>query len=122
MMNMKTDDPDKWPFLCETLMQLMRSIPTMKRFQVILFSEKTTYLFGERDYWLKYSGPETAKAARDTLRKFAVGGNTNMHDGFDEAFRYRKLGLDTVYLFSDGFTERGSGTRPTPSGRRRKSN
>jgi hypothetical protein len=113
MKDAKTEDPDKWPFLCDTLMQLMRSIPTMKRFQVILFSDKTSYLFGSRDYWLKYEGPATAQAARNALRKFEVGGNTNMHDGFEEAFRYRKLGLDTVYLFSDGLPNVGAGLPAT---------
>src|SRR5207253_7730422 len=86
-----TDDPDKWPFLCETLMKLMKSIPTLQRFQVILFSDKTSYLFGNRDLWLKYEGPATAQATRDALKKVKVEGGTNMHDAFDEAFRYRKL-------------------------------
>ncbi len=113
-----TDDPDKWPFLCETLMKLMRSIPTLQRFQVILFSDKTHYLFENRDIWLKYEGVETAKMTRDALRKVKVEGGTNMHDAFDEAFRYRKIKLDTIYLFSDGLPNIGpgvpvSGAKPT---------
>jgi len=32
-----------------------------------------------------------------------------MEEGFDEAFRYRKLKLDTIYLFSDGLPNIGSG-------------
>src|ERR1043165_3225263 len=83
----KTDDPDKWPFLCETLMKLMRSIPGLRRFQVILFSDNTHYLFGNKDYWLKYNGPETAKITCDALKKFKVGGGTNMQEGSEEAFR-----------------------------------
>jgi hypothetical protein len=105
----KTEDPEKWPFLCDTLMQLMKSIPTMQRFQVILFSDKTRYLFGERDSWLKYEGPATAQLTRDALFKVKVEGGTNMEEGFDEAFRYRKLKLDTIYLFSDGLPNIGSG-------------
>jgi hypothetical protein len=104
-----TDDPEKWPFLCETLMKLMKSIPTMQRFQVILFSDKTTYLFGSRDSWFKYEGPQTAKMTRDALRKVKVEGGTNMHDAFEEVFRYRKNKLDTVYLFSDGLPNIGDG-------------
>lgn len=104
-----TEDPDKWPFLCETLMKLMKSIPTLQRFQVILFSDKTNHLFGNRDFWLKYEGPATAEKVRDSLRKVKVEGNTNMHDGFDEAFRYRKLKLDTIYFFSDGLPNAGPG-------------
>ena len=108
MMKDETEpDPDKWPFLCETLMKLMKSIPTMQRFQIILFSDKTSYLFGNRDVWLKYEGPETATQARDALRKVKVEGGTNMHDAFDEAFRYRKIKLDTIYLLSDGLPNLG---------------
>jgi von Willebrand factor type A domain len=113
MMDENTDDPEKWPFLCETLMKLMRSIPTLQRFQVILFSEKTSYLFGSRDSWFKYEGPETAKVTRDALKKVKVEGGTNMHDAFEEAFRYRKIKLDTIYLFSDGLPNVGAGVPAT---------
>ena len=107
-----TDDPDKWPFLCETLMKLMKSIPTMQRFQVVLFSDKVHYLFGSRDAWFKYEGPETARMTRDALRKVKVEGGTNMHDAFEEVFRYRKNKLDTIYLFSDGLPNLGEGLPP----------
>jgi hypothetical protein len=118
MSDESTNDPEKWPFLCDTLMKLMKSIPTLRRFQVILFSEKTSYLFGNRDAWYKYEGPQTAKVTRDALLKVKVEGGTNMHDAFDEAFRYRKLKLDTIYLFSDGLPNIGEGVpdsipRPT---------
>ena len=109
MKDENTDDPDKWPFLCEALMKLMKSIPTMKRFQIILFSDKTKYLFGNRDKWYKYEGPKTAQMAHDALRKVKVEGGTNMQDAFEEAFRYRKLKLDTIYLFSDGLPNIGDG-------------
>jgi hypothetical protein len=104
-----TEDPDKWPFLCETLMRLMQSIPALQRFQVILFSDKSSYLFGNRDAWLKYDGPKTAQLTRDALRKVKVEGGTNMHEAFEEAFRYRKIRLDTIYLFSDGLPNIGPG-------------
>ena len=113
MMDENTDDPEKWPFLCETLLKLMKSIPTMQRFQVILFSDKTSYLFGSRDSWFKYEGPETAKMTRDALKKVKVEGGTNMHDAFEEAFRYRKIKLDTIYLFSDGLPNVGAGVPAT---------
>jgi hypothetical protein len=47
--------------------------------------------------------------ARDALRKVKVEGGTNMHDAFEEAFRYRKIKLDTIYLFSDGLPNSGEG-------------
>ncbi len=119
-----TEDPDKWPFLCETLMQLMKSVRTMKRYQIILFSDKTSYLFGKRGEWLGYAGADTAKLARDTLRKIKVDGNTNMSDAFEEVFAYRKnkIKLDTIYLFSDGLPNVGDGipvglTKPTQAQR-----
>ena len=119
-----TEDPDKWPFLCETLMQLMKSVRSMKRYQIILFSDKTSYLFGKRGEWLGYAGPESAKLARDSLRQIKVDGNTNMHDAFEEAFSYRrnKVKLDTIYLFSDGLPNVGVGipaglTKPTEAQR-----
>src|SRR5439155_13989648 len=96
-----------------TLMKLMKSIPTLQRFQVVLFSDKTSYLFGGRDSWYKYEGPQTAKLTRDALRKVKVEGGTNMHDAFEEAFRYRKLKLDTIYLFSDGLPNLGEGVPAT---------
>jgi hypothetical protein len=113
MMDENTDDPEKWPFLCETLLKLMKSIPTLQRFQVILFSDKTSYLFGKRDSWFKYEGAETAKLTRDALKKVKVEGGTNMHDAFEEAFRYRKIKLDTIYLFSDGLPNMGAGVPAT---------
>jgi hypothetical protein len=113
MMDENTDDPEKWPFLCETLLKLMKSIPTLQRFQVILFSDKTSYLFGKRDSWFKYEGPETAKMTRDALKKVKVEGGTNMQDAFEEAFRYRKIKLDTIYLFSDGLPNIGAGVPAT---------
>ncbi|MBI3822297.1 MAG: VWA domain-containing protein [Planctomycetes bacterium] len=115
MKDENTDDPDKWPFLCETLMKLMKSIPTMKNFQVILFSDKVSYLFeptqdGPRKLaWYKYEGAKTAQVTRDALRRVKVAGGTNMHDAFEEAFRYRQIKLDTVYLFSDGLPNIGEG-------------
>jgi hypothetical protein len=118
MKDTDTEDPEKWPFLCETLMKLMKSIPTLQRFQVILFSDKVAYLYEHPGEWLKYEGAITAKKVRDDLRKIKVEGNTNMNDGLAEAFRFRKLKLDTIYLFSDGLPNAGPGlpegiTRPT---------
>ena len=122
MTDADTEDPDKWPFLCETLMKLMKSIPTMQRFQVILFSDKVSYLYEHPGEWLKYDGAMTAKKVAADLKKVKVEGGTNMHDGLAEAFRFRKLKLDTIYLFSDGLPNAGPGipanlTRPTESQR-----
>jgi len=106
----KDRDPNKWPFLCETLMKLMKSIRTLKHFQVVLFSDKVTYLVGGKGSWLKYEGHETAIAMRNALLKIKVEGGTNMHEAFSEVFAYREHKndkLDTIYLFSDGLPNDG---------------
>jgi hypothetical protein len=113
MKDTDTEDPDKWPFLCETMMKLMKSIPTLQRFQVLLFSDKVTYLYDHPGKWLKYEGPKTAVQLRADLRKVKVEGNTNMHDALAEAFRFRKLKLDTIYLISDGLPNAGPGLPPS---------
>lgn len=115
MKDENTDDPDKWPILCDTLMKLMKSIPTMKRFQVVLFSDKASYLFepgkepSRKPAWYAYEGPKTAKLTHDALRKVKVAGGTNLQDAFEEVFRYRAIKLDTIYLFSDGLPNLGDG-------------
>ena len=37
---------------------------------------------------------------------------TNMYAAFDEAFRFRSLGMDTIYVFSDGLPNDGPGRPP----------
>ena len=45
----------------------------------------------------------------NTLREIKPKGETNMADVFEEAFRYRADGLDTIYLISDGLPNAGAG-------------
>jgi hypothetical protein len=39
--------------------------------------------------------------------------DTNMYAAFEEAFKYRARGLDTIYLLSDGLPTSGPGLSPT---------
>jgi len=45
----------------------------------------------------------------DTLQRVKPQGETNLHAVFTEAFRYRVLGLDTIYVLSDGLPNAGEG-------------
>jgi Mg-chelatase subunit ChlD len=104
----KTLAPEKWSGVRETLAKIMRSLPNLEKFQVILFSDKVTYLIGDGAGWLDYDGQSTEQATA-ALKKIAPKGGTNMYAAFEAAFRFRPQGLDTVYLLSDGLPNMGEG-------------
>ena len=107
----KTPAPDKWPGVVETVAKVMRGLPDIEKFQVVIFSRKAEYLFGSAD-WLPYRGEASIKQVTDTLKRVDPNGDTNLYDAFDLAFRLRASGLDTVYLFSDGLPTSGPGLTP----------
>lgn len=107
----KTPDKNKWPGVCDTLVRVMKSLPNLEKFQVILFSEKLQSPLGNEGHWLDYDA-NSADRAGEALRKIKPAGNTNMHAALDAAFRFRSQGLDTVYLFSDGLPNIGEGLSP----------
>jgi hypothetical protein len=104
----KTLAPEKWSGVRETLAKIMRSLPNLEKFQVILFSDKVTYLTGDGAGWLDYDG-KSAEQATAALMKIAPKGGTNMYAAFEAAFRFRPQGLDTIYLLSDGLPNMGEG-------------
>jgi hypothetical protein len=112
MKNYTDEDPEKWPLLCEILRKLMRSLPDLKQFQVILFSEKFSYPMGNRGQWIQNTGPESIKKAIDAVRAEVPQGETNMSKPFEEVFSYRSKGLDTVFMLSDGLPNAGDGLPP----------
>ena len=107
MADEKTADPDKWPLVCETVLQLMRSIKGLQFFQVILFSDRVRYPLGGNGVWLKYDPKATPQKTLAALRAIKPEGETNMHAVFSEAFRYREAKLDTIYVLSDGLPNAG---------------
>ncbi|OWK35826.1 vWA domain-containing protein [Fimbriiglobus ruber] len=107
----KTPAPEKWPTVVETVSRVMRSLPELEKFQVIIFSRKADYLLSTGD-WLSYEGESSVKQVADALRKVEPVGDTNMYAAFDLAFRLRATGLDTIYLFSDGLPTSGAGLTP----------
>lgn len=104
-----TPDPTKWPIVRDTVVKVMRSLPTLERFQVILFSRKAGYLLGEEGRWMAYEGEKSIARIKDALTSVKVEGDTNLYLGLNEAFAFRPKGLDTIYLFSDGLPTSGPG-------------
>jgi hypothetical protein len=109
MTDENTLDPDKWPEVCATIGKIMRSMPNLKKYQVILFSDKVRYPLGRNGRWLDFEIGSTPRTVANTLKEIKPKGETNMADVFEEAFRYRADGLDTIYLISDGLPNAGAG-------------
>src|SRR5262249_45744207 len=49
-----TPAPNKWTEVRQTLARIMRSLPDLEKFQVILFSTKAAYLLGNDGRWLDF--------------------------------------------------------------------
>lgn len=104
--DLNTLDDTKWATVAETVTKVMRSIPTLEKYQVIVFSSRANWLFGNGE-WQTYSGETSAKGVRDALLAVKPKDDTNMHAGFEKAFALKPSGLDTIYLFSDGLPTSG---------------
>jgi myosin heavy subunit len=106
----KTKAPEKWTAVVETVEKLLKSLPDLEKFQVILFSENARFLFSDRSEWIDIdssSAARTIEKVRRGLEATEVDGNTNMYAGFEKAFEFRQKGLDTIYLLSDGLPNMG---------------
>jgi hypothetical protein len=104
-----TADPDKWPLVCETVARIMESLADLRQYQVILFSDRVRYPFGKEGSWIRYDPETSAKTVLRGLKAIKPKGETNMASVFDEAFRFRADGLDTIYILSDGLPNAGPG-------------
>lgn len=109
----KTTDPGKWPGVRDTMLRILRSLPGLEKYQVILFSDKVTHVLGQEGRWLDYDANSATKIS-DAISAVRPKGNTNMYAAFDAAFQYRAQGLDTIYLFSDGLPNVGEGIPANP--------
>ncbi len=105
----KTRDPQKWPTVRDTVLRVMRSLPNLEKYQVILFSNRLIYLSDETGSWLDYHGEKSIEFVNTNLSKIKPSGDTNMYIALEECFKYRAKGLDTIYLFSDGLPNSGPG-------------
>ncbi len=59
----KVPAPDKWPGVRRTLLQIMRSLPELEKYQVILFSNKVSYLLGARGHLARLRRDEESDSA-----------------------------------------------------------
>ncbi|VTS05489.1 vWA domain-containing protein [Tuwongella immobilis] len=109
MRDKETDDLTKWPIVVETIVKVMRSIPQMEQFQLVLFSDQVQHPLGQRGRWIRFEGNTTLDLVKRTLMNFTPKGDTNLYDGFEAAFGMRDQGMDTLYLFSDGLPTSGPG-------------
>src|SRR5262249_44943841 len=105
--------PEKWVAVRETVAKIMRSLPDLEKFQVILFSNRLVYPLGNEDQWLDFDPKTSADRAIQALAALKPRGGTNIYAPFEAAFRYRPLGLDTIYVFSDGLPNMGPGLTET---------
>lgn len=100
--------PDKWPTVRDTVCKVMRSIPDLEKFQVILFSGRVRYLL-EAGEWMPYEKEKSIDRVHKAITAVKPAEDTNLYAGLEEAFKYRAKGLDTVYFFSDGLPTSGPG-------------
>jgi hypothetical protein len=109
LIDIRTPAANKWVGVRETLAKVMRSLPDLEKFQVILFSEKISYLLGNDGRWLDFDSKTSVDHTLRALAAVKPVGGTNIHDPLEAAFRYRGDGLDTIYVFSDGLPNMGPG-------------
>ncbi len=107
-----TPAPEKWVGVRQTLAKVMKSLPDLEKFQVILFSNQVSYPLGKAGQWLDFDRVTSTGRVAEALARIRPRGNTDMYAGFEAAFRYRPQGLDTVYVLSDGLPNIGAGLAP----------
>jgi hypothetical protein len=111
----KTPAPEKWIGVRQTLAKILKSLPDLEKFQVILFAERTSYLLGGEGYWLTYNPQTSLDQVTRALAAITPTGSTDLSAAFEAAFRYRSQGLDTIYILSDGLPNVGAGLDPATS-------
>jgi hypothetical protein len=113
MLDDKTEAPLKWTEVRQTIVKLMRSLPKLEKYQLITFAPAIDYPLGGAGKWLEHDPKSSPEQALKALAAIKPRGGTNMYIALDEAFKYRKQGLDTIYLLSDGLPNQGEGLTPT---------
>jgi len=108
MVDANNNAPDKWNGVRNTLVKILKSLPDMEKFQVILFSDQLQYPLGNEGRWID-TDAKVADRVQAAMSTTKPKGNTNMYLALDTAFRFRSQGLDTIYLLSDGLPNMGEG-------------
>jgi hypothetical protein len=109
LLDENTQAPNKWQLVRNTVGRLMRSLPDLKKFQVIVFSEKAAFLFAGEENWLDFNERTSPPRVLGALAKIKPTGGTNLFAALQLAFRLRASGLDTIYVLSDGLPNLGEG-------------
>jgi hypothetical protein len=107
-----TRAPEKWSGVQAAVTRIMRSLPELEKFQVIVFSNHASFPLGHDGYWIDYDPARSTGVVSTALAAIRPKGGTDMHAGMESAFRLRDQGLDTIYLFSDGLPNMGAGLDP----------
>jgi hypothetical protein len=110
----KTPAPGKWLGVRQAVTKIMKSLPDLEKFQVILFSDRVAYLMGNEGQWHDYDPKTSPDRVMAGLAAIKPNAGTNMYVAMEAAFRLRSLGLDTIYLMSDGLPNMGEGTPTNP--------
>ncbi len=116
MVDAQSTAPTKWPGVCATLVKVLKSLPDVEKFQVILFSDQLQYPLGGEGRWLD-NDAKAADRLQAAMSTTKPKGNTNMYSALEAAFRFRPQGLDTIYLLSDGLPNIGEGLSPESAAR-----
>lgn len=109
-----TMEPSKWPTVCQTVQQVLKSLHEVEKFQVIVFSDKVDFPMGKKDEWIDFKKDTSPNDVLAALTKVKPEGNTHMYSAFESAFRFKPTGLDTIYFFSDGLPNIGPGLPANP--------
>jgi predicted nucleic acid-binding Zn-ribbon protein len=109
MVDEKTVAPDKWPTVASTVVKVMKSLPDLEKFQLIIFNESASFPLGSANDWIDFDPATSPEKTKQAILAVEPKGNTNLYAPFEAAFRLRSRGLDTVYLLSDGLPNVGPG-------------
>jgi hypothetical protein len=107
-----TSSPQKWSGVRETVAKVMKSLPDLDKYQVLVFSEKASFLFGDDGAWIDYDPRSSSDKVLKALTAVKPKGGTNMYTAMELAFSLRARGLDTIYFLSDGLPNMGEGLTP----------
>jgi predicted nucleic acid-binding Zn-ribbon protein len=107
-----TPAPSKWLGVRETVAKVLGSLPELEKFQIIIFSEKPSFLLGKQWQWIDYDARSSREQVLKALADIKPKGGTNMSSAMETVFSLRAAGLDTVYFLSDGLPNTGAGLTP----------
>src|SRR5262249_55607556 len=94
------------------LCKVMRSLPDLEKFQVILFSGRVRYLLESGD-WIPYEREKSIDRVHKAMSAVKPAEDTNLYAGLEGACKDRDRVLDTTYFFSYCLPSTGPGLTPT---------